>query len=257
MSGLVDKKAALDQTREEYFVQNGKFQSRKHWPFRISAVHRTARRSMKDTNFGIVKGAMTKESARCTSVFPERPKLRGLQANQDYKGSLQKAHWRVHDLNLFVTVQLREETLAVLSLGKLCEEHGYTYEWAGGQKKPHLTKQDNKILAKTENFVPLVVLELSSNSGTSSSSTSTPQDSSSTSSSLATERSDGQAPRNWCRSPSTPNRNLKRDDNEIRTTDCEIFLSVWRNSQVIERGQKCMLPHTFLRTQIRNVSRKR
>ena len=32
-----------------------------------------------------------------SSVFfslPQRPKLRGLQANQDYKGSLQKTHWR-------------------------------------------------------------------------------------------------------------------------------------------------------------------
>ena len=32
----------------------------------------------------------------------------------------------VHDLNLIVTVQLLEETLAVLSLGKLCEDHGYS-----------------------------------------------------------------------------------------------------------------------------------
>ena len=32
----------------------------------------------------------------------------------------------VHDLNLIVTVQLLGETLAVLSLGKLCEDHGYS-----------------------------------------------------------------------------------------------------------------------------------
>ena len=30
----------------------------------------------------------------------------------------------VHDLSQFVTVQLLEETPAVLSLGKLCEDHG-------------------------------------------------------------------------------------------------------------------------------------
>ena len=35
----------------------------------------------------------------------------------------------VYDLDLFVTVQLLEETPAVLSLGKLCEEHGCSYEW--------------------------------------------------------------------------------------------------------------------------------
>ena len=30
----------------------------------------------------------------------------------------------VHDLNQFITVQLLEETTAVLSLGKLCKDHG-------------------------------------------------------------------------------------------------------------------------------------
>ena len=38
----------------------------------------------------------------------------------------EESQFFVHDLNLFVIVQL----LAVLSLGNLCEEHGYTYEWA-------------------------------------------------------------------------------------------------------------------------------
>ena len=32
-----------------------------------------------------------------------------------------------HDLGFFVTVQLSEDTIAVLSLGKLCEDHGYSY----------------------------------------------------------------------------------------------------------------------------------
>ena len=34
----------------------------------------------------------------------------------------------VHDLNQFVTMYLLEETPAVLSQGKLCEDHGYSYE---------------------------------------------------------------------------------------------------------------------------------
>ena len=46
----------------------------------------------------------------------------------------------VHDLNLLVTVQLLAETLAVLSLGKLCEDHGYSNKWVSGQK-PRLTKE--------------------------------------------------------------------------------------------------------------------
>ena len=69
----------------------------------------------------------------------------------------------VHDLNLFVTVQPLEETPAVLSLGKLCEDHGYSYEWVSGQK-PRLTKDGNSIICKTDNFVLHVVPGLSENS---------------------------------------------------------------------------------------------
>ena len=36
----------------------------------------------------------------------------------------------VHDLILFVTVRLLEETPAALPLGKLCEVHGYSNEWS-------------------------------------------------------------------------------------------------------------------------------
>ena len=38
----------------------------------------------------------------------------------------EEAQVYVHDLGLFVTVQLLEDPPAVLSLGKLCEEHGYS-----------------------------------------------------------------------------------------------------------------------------------
>ena len=60
------------------------------------------------------------------------------------------------------------------SWGKVCEEHSYTCEWASRQK-PHLTKDGKTFLCKTENYAPLVVPGLSSNSSTSSSSTSPPQ----------------------------------------------------------------------------------
>ena len=39
--------------------------------------------------------------------------------------SHEEAQVFVHEINLFATVQLLEETQAVLSLGKLCEDHGY------------------------------------------------------------------------------------------------------------------------------------
>ena len=49
----------------------------------------------------------------------------------------EESHVYVHDLDLLVTVQILVDTLAVQSLGKLCEEHGNSYEWASG-RNPHL-----------------------------------------------------------------------------------------------------------------------
>ena len=40
----------------------------------------------------------------------------------------------VRRLDLFVKVLLLEETSAVHSFGKPCEDHGYTYRWTSGQK---------------------------------------------------------------------------------------------------------------------------
>ena len=39
---------------------------------------------------------------------------------------------------------------------KLCDEHGYSYEWINGQK-PHLIKHGIRTQCKTENFEPIVV----------------------------------------------------------------------------------------------------
>ena len=78
----------------------------------------------------------------------------------------------VKGLDLFVTVMFLEETPAVLSLGKLCEDHGYTYHWTSGQK-PHLTKKGKGIDCNISNYVPFVVPGLSTNSSTTSSPSST------------------------------------------------------------------------------------
>ena len=43
----------------------------------------------------------------------------------------------VKELDTFLTMKVLEDTPAVLSLGKLCDEHGYSYEWINGQE-PHL-----------------------------------------------------------------------------------------------------------------------
>ena len=69
----------------------------------------------------------------------------------------------VKELDIFLTVKVLEDTPAVLSLGKLCDEHGYSYEWTNGQK-PHLILNGIRIQWKTENFVPIVVPGLSTSS---------------------------------------------------------------------------------------------
>ena len=51
----------------------------------------------------------------------------------------------------------------MLSLGKLCDENGYSYEWINGQK-PHLIENGIRIQCNTENFVPIVVPGLSTSS---------------------------------------------------------------------------------------------
>ena len=61
----------------------------------------------------------------------------------------EEAQVHVHDLDLFVTVQILDDTPAVPPRGKLCEEHGSTFERASGQK-PRLTEQGKEILCKTE-----------------------------------------------------------------------------------------------------------
>ena len=65
-------------------------------------------------------------------------------------------------------MKVLDNTPAVLSLGKLCDENGYSYEWINGQK-PHLNKDGIRIPCNTENFVPIVVPGLSSSSSASSS----------------------------------------------------------------------------------------
>ena len=96
----------------------------------------------------------------------------------------------VKELDKFLTMKVLEDTPAVLSLGKLCDENGYSYEWINGQK-PHLIKDGIRIICNTENFVPIVVPGLSSSSFGSSSTSRTPmkQESHSSSSSSSSPSS--------------------------------------------------------------------
>ena len=96
----------------------------------------------------------------------------------------------VKELDIFLTVKVLENTLAVLSLGKLCDENGYSFEWINGQKPHHIGK-GIRLPCNTENFVPIVVPGLSSSSSGSSSTPKTPsrQESHSSSSSSTSSSS--------------------------------------------------------------------
>ena len=59
-------------------------------------------------------------------------------------------------LVIFLTMKVLDNTPAVLSLGKLCDENGNSYEWINVQKL-HLIKNGFRIQCNTENFDPIVV----------------------------------------------------------------------------------------------------
>ena len=75
----------------------------------------------------------------------------------------EKATVYVKELDIFLTMKVLEDTPAVLSPGKLNDEHRNSYEWINGQKT-HLIKNGIRIQCNTENFVPIVVPGLSSSS---------------------------------------------------------------------------------------------
>ena len=125
-----------------------------------SSVHMLSKKDLSSDEL-----ATLRRSRNPTTVMTANGEV---QTNED-------AQVYVHDLDLFVTVQLLENTPAVLSLGKLCSEHGYSYEWKSGQT-PQLTQNGNITTCTLDNFVPLVAPGLSSSSSSSSFSTSRPTD---------------------------------------------------------------------------------
>ena len=85
-----------------------------------------------------------KNKLRSTGYFE---KVQNPYSSGDCKRRSANPRGFVHDLDLFVTVQLLDENAcAVPSLGKLCEDHGYSYEWVSGQK-PRLTRQEKSIIS--------------------------------------------------------------------------------------------------------------
>ena len=114
-------------------------------------------------------------SAELETMRTSRSPTTVMTANREVQ-TREEATVSVKELYLFVTVMLLEETPAVLSLGTVCEDDGFSYQWTSGQK-PHVTKKGKRIDCNMSNDVPFVVLGLSAKSPT----TPTPTSSSSSS----------------------------------------------------------------------------
>ena len=149
-----------------------------------------------------------------------------------------------------MTVMLIEKTPAVLSLGKLCEDHGFSYHWTGGQK-PHLTKNGKTINCKKANYVPFVVPGLSTSSSTSSSlawSTSSSQDTVINTENPATERSEIMSEESRgnpsCGSAETENTNKNEDDEELRSELLQDVLE-WLQDFKENLVDKSAQPHQY------------
>ena len=83
------------------------------------------------------------DKAELETVRTSRSPTMVMTANGEVQ-TREEATVYVNSLDVFVTVMLLEETPAVLSLGKLCEDHGYTYHWTSSQKiTSHQEGQEN------------------------------------------------------------------------------------------------------------------
>ena len=72
-------------------------------------------------------------SAELETLTTSRSPTTVITANGEVQ-TLEEATVCVEDLDIFLTMKVFEDTPAVLSLGKLCDEHGNSYEWINGQK---------------------------------------------------------------------------------------------------------------------------
>ena len=137
----------------------------------------------------------------------------------------EEAQVNVHDLGLFVTVKILDDTPAVPSLEKLCEEHRYSHEWVSSQKSRFIkkvkifsAKRKTSYLLLFQGCHPILV--------PGSSSTSTTQDlSSSGPESDVTNRLQETGAR---QTPTTTKQNKKRNDHRDSLRDLPEWLELDR-----------------------------
>ena len=101
-------------------------------------------------------------SAELETVTTSRSPTTVITANGEVQTN-EEASVYVKELGIFLTMKVLDDAPSVLSPRKLCDEHGYSYEWINGQK-PHLIKNGIRMQCNTENFVPIVVPGLSASS---------------------------------------------------------------------------------------------
>ena len=137
----------------------------------------------------------------------------------------------VKEFDIFLTVNVFENTPAVLSLGKLCDENGYSYEWINGQK-PHLIKNGILIQCNTENFVPIVVPGFSAS----------PSSGSHPSTSMTPSRQESHHPKSSSSSSSSPTATASSDSETREREDLNgidshpVPVSSSHVEEMIERG---------------------
>ena len=84
-------------------------------------------------------------SAEMDTLTTSRSPTRVKTANGEVQ-THEEATVYVKELYIFLTMKVLEDTPAVLSLGKLCDEHGYSYEWINGQKTTsHLKRYSDTV----------------------------------------------------------------------------------------------------------------
>ena len=79
-------------------------------------------------------------SAELETVTTSRSPTTVITVNGEVQTNEEAAVY-VREFDIFLTMKVLEDTPAVLSLGKLCDEHGYSYDWINCQK-PHLIKSE-------------------------------------------------------------------------------------------------------------------
>ena len=115
-------------------------------------------------------------SAQLETMRTSRSPTTVMTANGEVE-TREEAKVYVKELDLLVTVLLVEETSAVPSLWKLCEDHWFSYHWISGQK-PHFIRHGRRIDSNISNYVPFVVLGLSASSSSTTLSPTSPSSSS-------------------------------------------------------------------------------